>query len=103
MRKENVNNAKLIEGKKKVEQTDARLPRLLGKMNAKTPPNILGLSRSEKQPQSPFKPKKQQHTHSKMDQYLAYLPQSEGFLPKWLLFVSSMFLSNPITTATPNP
>ena len=38
-----------------------------------------------------------------MDQYLAYLPQSEGFLPKWLLFVSSMFLSNPITTATPNP
>jgi hypothetical protein len=22
-------------------------------------------------------------------EYLAYLPQSEGFLPKWLFFVSS--------------
>jgi hypothetical protein len=38
-----------------------------------------------------------------MDQYLTYLPQSEGFLPKWLFFVSSVSLSNPITTATLNP
>jgi hypothetical protein len=33
-----------------------------------------------------------------MDQYLAYLPQSEGFLPKWLFFVGSA-CCHPITTA----
>lgn len=40
-----------------------------------------------------------------MDQYLAYLPQAEGFLPKWLFFVSCARVEppSPITTATPNP
>lgn len=104
MSKENVNNAKLIEGKKKVEQTDARLPRLLGKINAKTPPEHPRPLKVRKTTPISFQAKKQQHhTHSKMEQYLAYLPQSEGFLPKWLFFVSSVSLSNPITTATPNP
>lgn len=28
-----------------------------------------------------------------MEQYLAYLPQAEGFLPKWLFFVSSAMSS----------
>ena len=103
MSKENVNNAKLIEGKKKVEQTDARFPRLLGKINAKTPPEHPRPLKVRKTSPNLLSSKEQQHTHSKMDQYLAYLPQSEGFLPKWLFFVSSVSLSNPITSATPNP
>ncbi|KAJ6191677.1 hypothetical protein N7519_001698 [Penicillium mononematosum] len=42
-----------------------------------------------------------------MDQYLAYLPQSEGFLPKWLFFptplrkYTSLLYSNGTVPATP--
>ncbi|EKV11963.1 Ergosterol biosynthesis protein Erg28, putative [Penicillium digitatum] len=35
-----------------------------------------------------------------MDQYLAYLPQAEGFLPKWLLFVSVISALNSLQAYT---
>ncbi|KAJ5506987.1 hypothetical protein LT330_007702 [Penicillium expansum] len=35
-----------------------------------------------------------------MDQYLAYLPQAEGFLPKWLFFVSVISALNSLQAYT---
>ena len=81
----NVNSKKLTEEKEKVEQTNARL---VGKINAKTSGTSSASPVTRKQ-STLFKPDKKTNSRSEMDQYLAYLPESEGFLPKWLFFVSS--------------